>query len=151
MTSNMTAIQPVEFKIVPADQRLEALQTAFPNMYLIFEQLVCRYLENFIDSFTVGYLEYYELENGGFYISILSSAEFDVSIPMARYKGVMSGEALSIVANMFAMAYLANDLFSTNPNDVMSDHCCEMYYRLERFSSTHVYADEILKATKFLV
>ncbi|WP_331351220.1 antirestriction protein [Cellvibrio sp. UBA7671] len=124
--------------VVPGHLRAATLPKRFPGMFLVFESLVYRYLEVFSDNYKGGYWEFFDLSNGGFYMSLNSNARFYLSIASNGFEGEMTADAASLVVNMFAIGQLANQH--------KTDYLIELYHLLRTFVSEHPEVNRILCA-----
>ena len=102
----------------------------------MFENMVFSFMDHFCEEYSGGYWQFYNLSNGGVFISLDSDETFSVCNPMNYFEGKMSAEAASIAVNMFAM------------NALMFEPCDEklidLYYALKDFGVEHNEAQAIL-------
>ncbi len=125
---------------VPGHLRIETLPKRFPGLYLVFEMNVYKNMERLAPAYaqSSGYWEFIELSNGGFYMSLKSSAEFRVSVPGNYFEGCMSADAASLVANLFTYSQLAFEHHL--------DYICDGYRMLRDYVSLHPEARAIFSA-----
>jgi hypothetical protein len=125
---------------VPFHLRSNFLPQKVPHLFLIFETLVYQYAGSFSSEYRGGDWNYYELSNGGFYMSLQSDDDFHVVIHNFC-DGYLSANALGIVSSMCALYELANE--------------CNQAYLLSSFQLLKVYvcnhpeSSEILRAFEF--
>ena len=122
--------------LVSEHERPDFLRKHFGHRFLIFENLVYSFMDHFCEEYSGGYWQFYNLSNGGAFMSLDSDRTFSVCNPMNYFEGKMSAEAVSIGVNMFAM------------NSLMSEPCDEklidLYYALKDFGVQHNEAQAIL-------
>jgi len=133
-------IPQIVAEVVPGNLRLRTLPRRFPNLYLVFESLVYTHMDNFAEGYrdSGGYWEFYELSNGGFYMSLKSDRIFNVEISSNYFKGQLSADAASIVANLFALCHMANAH--------EQEYLTELYYELKDYAGLHPESMQILSA-----
>ncbi len=125
---------------VPYHLRSTFLPQKIPHLFLVFETLVYHYAGTFSKDYCGGDWNYYELSNGGFYMSLHSNNDFHVVI--GNYcDGYLSANALSIVATLCALFKLTNEHGQT--------YLLRSYQQLKEFVSNHPEASEILRAFDF--
>lgn len=128
----------IQKSIVPGHLRASTLPKKFPAMFLVYESLVYRYLEVFSNTYSGGYWEFVELSNGGFYMSLLSPKPLHLCIASNGFNGEMSGDAASVVVNLFAQCHLANQ------HELGS--LIDMYHALREYACEHSESRQILQA-----
>ena len=136
--SSTPAEPPIIASIVPSHLRARTLPTRFPRLYLTFEMSVFNYMSTFSKSYGGGYWEYFDLSNGGFYMSLQSSKSFLVEITSNDFTGTMSADAASLVVNLFVYCQLANRH--------KFDYLIKGFHALRQFSLTHPESTLILSA-----
>lgn len=124
--------------VVPGQLRMRTLPRRFPNLYLVFESLVYSYMECFSEGYKGGSWEFYDLSNGGFYMSLSSDRVFNVEVTSNRFEGQLSADAASIVANLFALCHMANAH--------KQEYLTELYYELKDYAGLHPESMQILRA-----
>ena len=87
--------------------------------------------ENMSEDYSGGYWDFWELSNGGFYMSPSSQNKFRVSC-MNDYAGEMSADALGITACLYAYSHL-----SFNGRNGFDEICAEHYHLLREFAFDH--------------
>ncbi len=109
----------VEATLVPEDQRLSVLPHFFGLAQMLrAEALTFAYMTKLSIDYTGGYWHYYKLGNG--------------------YQGTMSSDAAGIVATLFAINQLADEL--------RTDAMVELYHALLDFGTEHAEQAAILSA-----
>jgi hypothetical protein len=87
--------------------------------------------ENMSEDYSGGYWDFWELSNGGFYMSPSSQNKFKVSC-INDYAGEMSADALGITACLYAYSHL-----SFNGRNGFDEICAEHYHLLREFAFDH--------------
>ena len=96
--------------------------------------------ENMSEDYSGAYWDFWELSNGGFYMSPSSQNKFRVSC-MNDYAGEMSADALGITACLYAYSNLS---FGTESQ--FTDTCAQHYHWLREYALDHDEAGEIFRA-----
>lgn len=123
--------------LVPTKARSNALYKHFGTACIQFESMVYRMLDQIAESYNGGYFEFYEIGEGGFYMSLRSDEMFDVTVPFGNgFSNTLSAEATSIVACLFTYCYMAET----------DDRCVNHYHSLRNFAANHKEAALILGA-----
>lgn len=91
-------------------------------------------------EYTGGYWHFFDLSNGGFFMSPDSDTPFRVSC-MNGYEGDLSAEAFGIVVTLFAYSHLS---FSDSPG--LSEVCAEQFHLLREYALDHPEARSIFAA-----
>jgi len=87
-----------------------------------------------------GYWDFYRLSNGSCYMSPAPETTYTIS-SMNGFEGKVSGDALGIMACLFAFSHLSFG------RDAVADVCAEQYHLLREFAVGHQEAKAILAAT----
>jgi hypothetical protein len=87
-----------------------------------------------------GYWQFYRLSNGGFYMAPDAEKSFAVSC-QNYYQGVLSADALGIVACLYAYSHL-----SFTPNEAHGRIYARHYHLLRQYMMEHPEVKEILGA-----
>lgn len=132
-------ISTIIAKKIDGRMRISTLPKRFPNIYLLYENLVYRFMDSFTDTYIGGYWEFMELDNGGFYMMLNTDKTFDVTVESNFFHDVLSADALSVVVNLYALCHLANKFENL-------DYLSDQYYFLEEFAREHEDAGKILSA-----
>ena len=96
--------------------------------------------ENMSEDYSGGYWDFWELSNGGFYMSPSSQKKFKVSC-MNDYAGEMSADALGITACLYAYSHL-----SFGQESQFTDTCAQHYHWLREYALDHDEVGEIFRA-----
>ncbi len=96
--------------------------------------------ENMSEDYSGSYWDFWELSNGGFYMSPNSHNTFKVSC-MNDYVGEMSADALGITSCLYAYSHL-----SFGQESQFTDTCAQHYHWLREYSLDHDEAGEIFRA-----
>ena len=87
-----------------------------------------------------GYWQFYALSNGGFYMAPDTDESFNVAC-QNYYTGTLSGDALGIVACLYAFSHL-----SFTPNEALGRMYARHYHLLREYMMEHPEVAEILGA-----
>jgi hypothetical protein len=96
--------------------------------------------ENMSEDYSGGYWDFWELSNGGFYMSPRSDKRFNVSC-MNDYVGEMSADELGITACLYAYSHL-----SFGQESQFTDTCAQHYHWLRDYALDHDEAGDIFRA-----
>lgn len=122
---------------VPEAERMGFLPAKLPTLYLPFETGAFTQLRAISEGYRGGYWEFYDLDNGGFYMAP-DDERLGIVVPTNGYTGEMSGDAAGIVASMFSL----NALCWIQPSQQLND----LYYALYDFATEHPEAGAIFGA-----
>ncbi len=86
-----------------------------------------------------GYWDFYRLSNGSWYMSPASETTHTIS-SMNGFEGKVSGDALGIMACLFAFSHLSFG------RDAVAEVCAEQYHLLREFAMDHAEAMAIMAA-----
>ena len=120
------------------ERRLGALGRFFGLHALTFENAVYDFLRRFAPEYTGGYWQFYELDNGGFYMAPEGDT-FRFSVESNGCQGTLSADAAGITVCLFAYSHLS---FYYTQDDVFSDH----FHSLRAFAAEHREAGAIFAA-----
>ena len=133
-TSNITC------RRIASNQRVkvtaELLGLAFP---MRLEPAIFSIAGNLAAEYDGGYWEFYKLSNGGFYMAVASDKQFVVSSENG-YEGSISGNALGLVACLYAYSHLSFG------EGAFAEVCAEQYHLLREFALDHAEAGSIMQA-----
>ena len=128
-------------KQVPNNKRIQHTAELFgANFPLHLEPLVYAITDNIADEYNGGYWEFYTLSNGGFYMAPHSDTPFNVSCENG-FEGQLSGDALGIVACLYAYSHL-----SFSDKSGFDETCAQQYHWLRDYMLEHSEAAVILGA-----
>jgi len=129
----------IKATLIPEQERLNALPRFFgPKHMMLVENLVFAWMKNLVPSYGGGYWNFYELSNGGFYMSPDCKDEVQL-ICENGFDGNLSTDAAGIVACTYALNELANNI---DDNELFID----MYFKLKAFISGHKEIEKIYRA-----
>lgn len=135
-TQNQTTITATR---VPDELRMNFLPRFFgENFMLQGENAVYNFMDQLSPSYSGGFWNYYELSNGGFYMSLDDDDPMLVEVDGNGFSDQMSADAASIVANLYALGALATHFHEGR----FADH----YYALRDYACQHLEASIILRA-----
>ena len=128
-------------KRVTEQKRTSHTATLFGlNFPMRLEPAVYGLTENISEDYSGGYWDFWELSNGGFYMSPSSQNKFKVSC-MNDYAGEMSADALGITACLYAYSHL-----SFGPESRFTDDCARHFHLLRDYALDHIEGLAIMMA-----
>ncbi len=127
----------IEARIVPEDARLSSLPRHFGQKMQIVEDRIYDFMRMFSSSYQGGWWQFYELSNGGFYMSP-PEAVYGLSIPGNGFSGQMSADAAGITVCLFTFSHLSFEY----PDAMWVEH----FYWLRSFAGDHAEASLIFAA-----
>ena len=128
-------------KQVPEHKRLSHTAKLFgANFPMAFEPTVYNITDSIAEEYNGGYWEFYELSNGGFYMSPHSDTPFQVSCENG-FEGQLSGDALGITVCLYAYSHL-----SFSGKSGFDETCAQQYHWLRDYMLDHPEAGAILGA-----
>jgi hypothetical protein len=139
-TTNTNDGQTITRTLVAEADRMAFVDKLFGLSYVLqLEPIVFRFAEQLAENYDYGYWEFFELSKGGFYMSPRSETVFNVSADNG-FEGQMTGDALGIVACLYAFSNL-----SFGEGD-FAQTCAEHYHQLREYMFGHVEVRSILRA-----
>lgn len=124
---------------VPWSSKFDLLPSFFGIEYMLYgENGVYNWMGRLSPDYRGGSWDFYELSNGGFYMSLRSTDPMRVIVAGNGFSEVMSANAASIVANLFLLCQMAEQ-FS-------ADWFSERYHALREYTCQHLEASKILGA-----
>jgi len=142
MSDSNTALDTINQTVtateVPETERLAAMDQFLSTKSVEFEIWIYSLMDQFTTGYDGGYWNFYQLSNGGFFMSLMSDEKFQVSIDSNYFKGEMSAEAISIVVNLFAYCLLSEKY--------QSERFTDLYHNLLAYAYDHAEAGLILGA-----
>ncbi len=133
-TSNITCRRIASNQRVKVTAELFGL--AFP---MRLEPAIFSIAGNLAAEYDGGYWEFYKLSNGGFYMAVASDKQFVVSSENG-YEGSISGNALGLVACLYAYSHLSFG------EGAFAEVCAEQYHLLREYALDHAEAGSIMQA-----
>ena len=128
-------------KLVAVQKRTSHTATLFGlNFPMRLEPAVYGLTENLSEDYHGGYWDFWELSNGGFYMSPSSHNTFKVSC-MNDYVGEMSADALGITSCLYAYSHL-----SFGQESQFTDTCAQQYHWLRDYALDHDESRAIMSA-----
>ena len=128
-------------KLVMSQKRTSHTATLFGLHFpMRLEPVVYGLTENLSEDYHGGYWDFWELSNGGFFMSPRSDKRFNVSCENG-YDGEMSGDALGITVCLYAYSNLS---FGTESQ--FTDTCIQQYHWLREYALDHDEAGDIFRA-----
>ena len=127
--------------LVPDAQRSDHVGQLFGlHFSMQLEPVIYDITASMATEYQGGYREFYKLSNGGFYMAPDSEKPFSVSC-QNYYTGTLSGDALGIVACLYAYSHL-----SFTPNQALGRRYARHYHLLREYMMEHPEVAEILGA-----
>lgn len=128
-------------ELVPEAQRSDHVGELFGSHFpMQLEPFVYSITEQMTPDYKGGYWQFYRLSNGGFYMAPDSEKTFALSCQNC-YQGVLSADALGIVACLYAYSHL-----SFTPNENIGRMYARHYHLLREYMCEHPEVAEILGA-----
>lgn len=134
---NAPAIEKIEAYPVPEHARIGTLPRHFGRHMLAVEGLIYDFMSRFASGYGGGVWRFFELSNGGFYMSPPDEA-YELRIDSNGFQGRMSADAAGITVCLFAFSYLSFE-YTT---EVFSRH----FHWLRDFAMDHPEAGLIFEA-----
>jgi hypothetical protein len=122
-------------------QRVNHTASVFGSCFpLTLEPVIYSITSNLSSEYCGGYWEFYELSNGGFYMSPDDDTAFTISSENG-FKGTMSADALGVTACLYAYSHLS---FSDIPE--IAEVCARQFHLLREYMFEHAESRVILSA-----
>ena len=137
MNTSTTTVERVEAWLVPEHARIGTLPRHFGMHMLTVEGRIYNFLSQFCPSYDGGMWQFFELSNGGFYMSPPEDS-YELTIHSNGFRGHMSADAAGITVCLFAFSHLSFE-YTT---DIISRH----YHWLLEYAKDHVEASAIFAA-----
>lgn len=139
----MTDTPIITRQLVEGEDRMLVVEKRFSIHFpFMIEPMVCSIAGKLTrGAYDGGYWHFYELSNGGFYMSPDGDRVYRVSCDN-YWQGDLSADALGIVCTLYAYSHL-----SFSRNMPLARTCAEHYYRLRSFMANHAEVAAILGAT----
>lgn len=102
-----TLTSPVAAALVSDAGRMLALPRHFGAHLLEAETTIFAWLRELSADYEGGYLHFYELSNGGFYMAPDVSEPFQIEVVGNGYRGRINADAAGITACLFAYSHLS--------------------------------------------
>ena len=134
LTSNAT----VKAVRVPESKRMNTLPRYFGRQLMMGEAWVYQSLQSVCEAYSGGCWAFFELSNGGFYMTPRLEGPLRIRCEGNGFDGGMSCDAAGIVACLMAFNALA---WQTR-----EAHFGELFYHLREFAAQHVEAVSIFAA-----
>lgn len=133
--------QTITRSTVAIDQRINHTANIFGVHYpMRFEPAVYKIAGMIASEYSGGYWEFYDLNNGGFYMAPDSDKSFQV-ICENGFKGKLSGDALGITVCLYVYSHL-----SFSDNQELAGICANQYHWLRDYMLGHAEFRNILGA-----
>ena len=132
-----TPVVPVEAWPVPEAARIGTLPRHFGIHMLTVEGRIYDFLSDFCPSYGGGVWRFYELSNGGFYMSPPEDC-YELTVAGNGFRGLLSADAAGITVCLFAFSHLSFE-FTT-------DVFARPYHLLRDYAKDHPEAGLIFAA-----
>lgn len=140
----------IQATIVPDEKRNGFTPKYFGSYFVMGESLIFTWMQKMVSEYRGGYWNFFELSNGGFYMAYntdkLKKFKIGNSCVGGHTERLVSADAASIVACLYAMNYLLNTEHEKNLNEkqelslaMIYDH----YYQLRDYAADHLEAEAI--------
>lgn len=94
---------------VPVDKQREALNAHFGSKRLTVESAVFSYMSRLFPAYDCGDWAYYELPNGGFYMSPAPAYDkMEIFVQSNGYRAEVSSDAAGVIVSLFAYCSVFN-------------------------------------------
>jgi hypothetical protein len=128
----------IQATLVRENQRMSFLPKYFGKRMMVAEQGIFNTLRNLCSGYNGGFWNYYELSNGGFYMTPYLDENLEMFVAGNGYEGTLSADAAGIIASL----YVVNELCWADQSEKMINH----YYQLRDFAAEHAESSEIFSA-----
>lgn len=151
-TMNQSSMDlPIAKRLVPEAERMACVDKLFGIRYVLkLEPTVFGFAERLAEKYQGGYWEFYELNNGGFYMAprVSIGDELDGGFQVScdnGFEGQLSADALGITACLYAYSHLSfgDGVPGTGR---LAPVCADQYHLLRAFMFGHTEATGILGA-----
>lgn len=122
---------------VPEHARIETLPKHFGRHMLTVERCIYDFMSQFAGAYWGGYWRFFELSNGGFYMTPPDEA-YDIRVDSNGFRGRMSADAAGITVCLFTYSHLSFKY----PTDTFARH----FHWLRDFALDHPASGIILEA-----
>ncbi len=137
MNTSTTTVESVEAWPVPEHARIGTLPRHFGVYMLTVEGRIYDFLSQFCSSYDGGVWRFFELSNGGFYMSPPED-RYELAIDSNGFYGSISADAAGITVCLFAFSHLSFE-YTT---DIFTRH----YHLLREYAKDHPEAGRIFAA-----
>ncbi len=137
MNTSFTAVDRIEAWPVPEHARIGTLPRHFGRHMLTVEGRIYDFLSQFCAAYDGGVWNFYELSNGGFYMSP-PEGTYELIIDSNGFRGSLSADAAGIAVCLFAFSHLSFE-YTT---DIFGRH----FHWLREYATDHPEAGVIFSA-----
>ena len=123
---------------VSSTKMLQSIIAHFGPRAPFVENTIYNLMDMLSEDYQGGSWKYFELSNGGFYMSPTSRESYNISWNDNYYEGTMSADAAGITACLFAYSHMS---FRAN-----FEQLSEYYQKLYEFMAAHEESEEIFAA-----
>jgi hypothetical protein len=125
--------------LVSGGAKLACLPKHFGRHMLRVEQTVYAFTDRFVESYRGADWDFFELSNGGFYMSPKIASPVNVVVDLNGYEGEVSADAAGIIMCLYTYSHLAFEF----PEE---DRIAEAYHQLRDYACDHGELGAILSA-----
>lgn len=138
------ALRTIEVSLVEDEKRMAFLPAMFgPRNMMRGEGLVYGWMRRLSSEYNGGFWNFYRLSNGGFYLAPTGESLVKLSVWGNGFDGTMSPTAAGIVASLFALGQLANEIDGKGET---ADEIINHYHLLRAYAGEHPEGGKILGA-----
>ncbi len=131
-------------KIIRGKRRGNILPHYIGSKFIIFEQNIYGYTDHFVEGYSGGFWQFYELSNGGFYMSVDCDKEVTFENPDNYFSEIMDADTMSIIINLYVTNHLAFKYHDSN--DEAAAIFTRLYLHLLEYAKEQPNASTILRA-----
>ena len=129
----------IKCKVVPDKDRLKFLPKHVGLFMTRFETSVYNWMSRLDNEYNGGYWEFYELDNGGFFLAPSEDRDYKLC-SINHNEEVVSNISAGITVTLFALNAL---MVIENIPDSMQSQLVDKYYALRDFAADYIEAKEI--------
>ncbi|HMN44682.1 MAG TPA: antirestriction protein [Povalibacter sp.] len=133
----MNLSQTIEAYPVPQSARLATLPAHFGQKMQIVEDRIYDFMRRFAHSYQGGWWQFYQLSNGGFYMSP-PRGMYELRVDSNGFGGHMSEDAAGITVCLFTFSHLSFEF----PDETFAQH----FHWLRDFAMNHAEVSTIFAA-----
>lgn len=137
MNATASHVEKVDASLASEEARLGTLPCHFGMNMLTVEARIYHFMAQFASAYDGGLWKFYELSNGGFYMSP-PEASYEIAVDSNGYRSRMSADAAGITCCLLAFSHLSFE-YTT---DTFARH----YYLLYYYAKVHPEAWQMLAA-----
>ncbi len=138
MSNAFVAATPISSSLVIEKNRLAFLPSKLGILAARFESIAFSFMDDFWSEYNGGYWEFFNLDNGGFYLQL------QTDLPLLKmgfpnlYENALSPEVAGIVITLYALSHLSFE--------AQAACVSEQYHLLRDYALDHPHAGQIFQA-----